>query len=456
MSKTKVAIQVLNSGIMQNDPIVMLGDIVIKHCKIPVNQTITLKIGALKHPVKVISVARYNGMRLSESMSRKLGLHQGALLRLHYRSASQTLHIGPLIGVMVSRYHAQSAERPFGTITSYCKELVDAAKLQGAFIYFFTPDEIGSSLKDTIEGWSYSNRWYKSSFPIPDVVHNRLTSRKLENKPSVQQFMKEVKARYGTQIFNEKYLDKNEVFQALKKDSSLLHYLPESYPFRNYAQLAQLCQRHPVIFLKPIKESLGKGIIRIIRQEGSGFVCHFATASGTRRQSFASLPKCFAAISGRLKIQRHQIQQGLTLIESGGNPVDFRALTQKNGQGKWAVTSIVARIAGNNHFVSNLARGGSLSTVKEIIPKSNILQNGKLVHDKLRKAALDIAAGLEKQIPSHFGEFGIDLAVDRRGRVWLIEVNSKPSKNDNTPLHENKIRPSVLMMVQYARHLAGY
>ncbi|MNJ53594.1 Endospore coat-associated protein YheD [compost metagenome] len=74
----------------------------------------------------------------------------------------------------------------------------------------------------------------------------------------------------------------------------------------------------------------------------------------------------------------------------------------------------------------------------------------------MQKTALEIAQGIDKYIPAHFGELGIDLAVDTSGRIWLIEVNSKPSKNDNTPIGDSKIRPSVKQVIEYARYLSGF
>ncbi|UUZ93293.1 YheC/YheD family protein [Paenibacillus sp. P25] len=70
---------------------------------------------------------------------------------------------------------------------------------------------------------------------------------------------------------------------------------------------------------------------------------------------------------------------------------------------------------------------------------------------------MQIAKGIETQVPGHFAELGIDLALDTRGRVWLLEVNSKPSKDDNTPLQAGKkMRPSVKRLVQYARFAAKF
>ena len=148
----------------------------------------------------------------------------------------------------------------------------------------------------------------------------------------------------------------------------------------------------------------------------------YTTAAGTRRQHFTSLPKLFASISGKMKTVRYQIQQGLHLIDIGGSPVDFRALVQKNETGKWTVTSIVARTAGSHHFVSNLARGGTLSTVREAVGRSNLIAApAAMTQPAKRAAALDIAQGIDMFIPAHFGELGIDFALDTRAAFGCLK-----------------------------------
>jgi glutathione synthase/RimK-type ligase-like ATP-grasp enzyme len=359
---------------------------------------------------------------------------------------------------MVSRIYPDSSERPFGTVTAFCKEMTEACKQFGAQVFFITPNDMQPS-SSIIHGHMYADKnWSKRMFPIPNVIYNRLTSRKYENLVNVQQFLTDAKARFGTAVFNEKYLDKTEVFDALQKEMALHGYLPESYLFKNFQMLKTMSSRHPVLFLKPITGSLGKGIIRIRKETNGSFSCHFASVNGTRKQSFPSLSKVFSMLSGKLKAQQYQLQQGLDLISIEGRPVDFRALVQKGADGNWNITSIVGRIAGAEHFVSNLARGGSLSKVSDALAKSSLspaVRTSAAV--KLRKSSLDIAKGIEAQIPSHFGELGIDLAVDKQGKVWLLEVNSKPSKDDNTALSTvRNIRPSVKRVVQYARYLSKF
>lgn len=456
MAGTKITIQVQSSGTLISDHSIMLSEHLVKQYKIPTNASTTLCFGASQTPVTVIPVQHIDGIRIAESLASKLGLHHNSHLGFQYKSASRTITIGPLIGVMISRVYPSTHDRLFGSVTSFCKELVEACHAYGAFVFFFTTSDITASHQH-LEGWTHSGRWRKSDFPIPDVIYNRLTSRKLENKPSVQHFMKEVKSRFGTAIFNEKYLNKTEVFDALRHKPELIKYLPESHLFKNYTMLRSMSAKYPVVYLKPVTGSLGKGIIRIIRANNQSYMCHLTSMTGTTKQSFTSLGAVFSTISGKLKQRRYQIQQGLQLIEIDGRPVDFRALVQRGSTGEWAITSIVGRTAGNNHFVSNLARGGTLSKVREALEKST-LSSGmlKTVSAQLRKAALDIAGGIEEQIKGHFGELGLDLAVDTNGKVWLLEANSKPSKNDGTPLTDGVIRPSVKSTIHYARFLTGF
>lgn len=455
MSTPKVDVQVISSGILSDD-VLMLGESLMKQWRIPAQQHLALQFGSFRHSVTIVPVPRYEGLRVSQTLARRLGIYSGTPLRLRYQTTSRTLAIGPLIGVLVSRDNPSQSDKPFGDITMFCRELTDACRSQGAYVYFFTPSSIGSNLA-SVEGWVYTKGWHKLMLPAPDVINNRLTTRKLENRPVVQQFMNEIKRRFGAQVFNEKFLDKSEVFEALKKDLALQKYLPESHTLQSYTMLRSMCSRYSSVFLKPVRGSLGKGIIRLSRIAPESWQASYATVNGTKKQSFNSLVKLFSTLEGKIKTVRYLIQQGLTLIETGGRPIDFRALTQKNASGKWTITSIVGRTAGSHHFVSNLARGGTLSKVGEAVAKSNLpvaFRQG--AYGRLQKAALEIARGIDTHIPAHFGELGIDLALDTSGRIWLLEVNSKPSKNDNTPLNEGKIRPSVRMMIQYARYISGF
>lgn len=443
--KAKVQI---SGALFSPEPVVAISRGNVKKWKIP--GKITVQFGTFKHTATVLTAQKLDGLRINSQLAQSTGLWPGACVRMKYVPASRTLRLGPLVGVLMPRNGKSSV---FGNNTMFCQELSEAGEKYGGCFYFFTPGDIPASA-NSVHGWFYHKGWHRASFPFPDIVYNRLTSRKTENNPSVQHFLREVKSK-GGQVFNERFLDKTEVFQLLRNNAAIRPYLPESHTFGNFAMLKNMCRKYPAVFLKPVRGSLGKGIIRIIRKTGGGYACQYSAVNGTRTRNFATLSQLYQSISGKLKRNRYQIQQGLQLIEAGKRPMDFRALVQKNQTGEWQVTSIVARIAGNQHFVSNLARGGTLSHAKEALNQSNLGKSkAGVVYQKLKHASLTIAKALENQVHDHFGELGIDLAVSKSGRVWLLEVNSKPSKHDNTPLSDKKIRPSVKQLVQYCRHLA--
>lgn len=78
----------------------------------------------------------------------------------------------------------------------------------------------------------------------------------------------------------------------------------------------------------------------------------------------------------------------------------------------------------------------------------------------LKHVALQVARMLENGLEGHYAEFGIDLGVDTNGHIWLLEVNSKPSKSTTaskiSPASPNRPRPSVIRMLDYAAYLSGY
>lgn len=456
MSKTKVCLRTHPQLHYGNEKTVLLSESVIKRWKIPTRQPVVLRFGSAKHLVRVIPVsASKNELRIGAPLAFQLGLApQGATLRLAYRPASRTLRIGPLVGVMLPRIMNVPGRR-FGIITPFCRELSEACRSEGVFVYFFTPHDLRST-SEKVEGWALTGQEYKSSFPVPDVIYNRLPSRKLDGLPELQLFLNRAKSVFGTRVFNEKYLDKTEVFGALRKYKPALRYLPESHPYTGTAQLRRMCTRYRSVFLKPVTGSLGKGIIRITRKPSGGYWVDVSTVGTNTRQSYGSLDALIQALAGKLKVNRYQIQRGLELIRVGTRPVDFRALAQKDRNGKWHITSVVARIAGSDRFVSNVAQGGTIGPVKQTVAKSNLAVGKSGVTERLKRAAATIARGIDACIPAHFGELGIDLAVDRStGRVWLLEVNSKPAKNDSGLLNEAQgIRPSVRLLVQYFRYLA--
>lgn len=467
MSRVKITVSVLDDG-SADERTLHLGSVLVKKWGLSVGSPIVLRFGNVERELRLVESGKSSLFRLHPRVAAELGIHAGAELCLRH-PGGRVLSLGPLLGVLLTRIGNVSDKQPFGSISSFCRELTQAGEKHGVMVYFFSAGRLPGKT-GRIQGWTYHNGWKQRMFPLPDVVYNRLTSRVVENRPEVQRFLQQFKRRPEGGLFNERYVNKAEVFEALRRDETLRSHLPESYTYKGKIQLRSMLDRHASVFLKPTLGSLGKGIVRITRSGNGTYLCHAAGTTGAIREiRYPNQGRMIEGVAQRVKGRPYLVQEGLNLISVGGCPLDFRALVQRDDTGEWKVTSIVGRIAARHTFVSNLARGGRLSTVGDAIAQSNLASGLRGdMKGKLDRAALALAKGVEQQLTdAHFAEFGIDLAIDTRGRVMLLEVNSKPSKENNAPLNaENgavsgedgpvKVRPSVRRAVQYARFMAKF
>ena len=80
-------------------------------------------------------------------------------------------------------------------------------------------------------------------------------------------------------------------------------------------------------------------------------------------------------------------------------------------------------------------------------------QAQKLLRDA-KKAATDIAEAVERNYPHLLGELGLDLGIDRNGRIWLFEVNSKPGRSIfKHPALRSDGRNTLRHLVNYCMYL---
>ncbi|MEC0246107.1 YheC/YheD family protein [Paenibacillus chitinolyticus] len=451
----------LDPALYEDERTVLLSAGIIRACRLATDSAVKLRFGSASCEAVVRKAAKPGAspdeeLCLHPALGRRLGIRGGCRLSLVYQPSAATLYAGPLVGVLLSRLYS-SQEMPFGSMTTFCRELTKAGEEAGVSLFFFSPEEIHTF--PDLGGLYYDEEWRKGIFPVPHVIYNRLTSRKYENKPEVQHFLKAVQLRHQTHIFNDKYLDKNAVFSALGSEAALQDCLPESHPFFNYHMLKAMSGRHRTLFIKPASGSLGKGILRLRVQEDGSCEVRFSALSGTVVLPYPDLFEAYSHMAGKIRTQAYQIQEGLDLLTIGGRPVDFRALVQRDGGGEWVLSSIVARIAAEQHFVSNLARGGTMTAVQEALAGTSLASLKGSIQRTLKSTALTVAQAISRNVKGTFGELGVDLALDAAGQVKLLEVNSKPSREEfslPSAAEEPLVRPSVRRLLDYAVYLSGF
>lgn len=311
---------------------------------------------------------------------------------------------------------------------SFFKQMIITGKSLDVDVYIFTPNNVDERNKK-IYAYSFDtarNQWVRKWISYPDLFFDRTRYQSAERYRQVSQFKK----RNPTLPFISTPLsNKWNLHQVLVRKPSIKPFLPSTLLYTRFNDLRQELLQRGLVFLKPINGTGGRGILRIQRLLNGTYSVRGRTQS--RRiipEQKVNMPKLRSMIIKMQPNQRFIIQQGIELRLKTGSVHDYRLLIQKNGSGKWEVTGCVGRIGASGSVTSNLHGGG------KAIPMLKLLQlwfknEKKATHvaDEIHSFSYQLVEILEGAY-GRLCELALDIAVDRSGRVWLLEVNTKPAR----------------------------
>ncbi|MEH7884573.1 YheC/YheD family protein [Bacillus sp. JJ1609] len=355
---------------------------------------------------------------------------------------TQGQKISPVIALLTEIKEEQGPD--FGKVHSFCEELHQGVSELGGSFYVFS---LKGFSDEGVEGFYYDDDeddWKKGSLPFPNVIYNRISSRRTEYSKGFKGFLNKLESR-GISIFNHRFLSKWEIHEFLMKEEHLHPYIPETQLFTEPV-LESMLNHHDELYIKPVHGSQGRQIIQLVKDDGL-IHASFSTVQPKELPAFSNVKNLARALSNKVKKQQYIIQQGIQLSELNGRRMDFRVLCHKNDQHFWQVTSIVARVSAEHYFVSNIARGGEVMrpahTLSLIFGKEQARQQLAL----MKELALETAEAISQHAEGLTAELGIDIGIDIKGNLWLIEANSKPSKNFEE--RGTKIRPSTKAIIEH-------
>ncbi|WP_206830723.1 YheC/YheD family protein [Alicyclobacillus fructus] len=334
------------------------------------------------------------------------------------------------------------------------RRMVEIAQSLGADAFVFGLADV--DLKASrIRGFTrHDNRWVDRVYPFPDVIYDQLVSRKLERNESYRSIRQALSSAYGDRFFNDGFFDKWQIYEWLRR-SPVRSHLPETIRHRSLAQGAAFIARHPVTFLKPLHGSLGLGIVRFeLEKDGSVSYEWKRSREVVVRGAAHSPADAVQMFRTQLRRRPYIWQQGIDLVALDGRPVDVRILLQRDGTGAWKRTKMFARVAKSGDFTSNLTTGGGAMPLERAL--GSLPDDAKKrVRASIRRLGEAVAEAVEAGAGRTFGELGIDLGVDRRGFVWVIEVNSKPRKAPASASgRDDLVELSFRRPIEYALFLA--
>ncbi|WP_445486545.1 YheC/YheD family endospore coat-associated protein [Niallia sp. 03133] len=375
-------------------------------------------------------------IKKQESIKQCISISQGLAHALHIPAHCSALHLffdhdtlylGPLVGIFTSGFSSIKV-KPIGDRTLNFSKLLSVQNTVGVHAFLFGEQHINWE-KTTINGlFYYDGGWKIIEVPFPNVVYDRIPNRKSEKLSRIKTAKNRLQKDYLIPWYNPGFFNKLDIYERLLQESSISDYLPETHSFTSFSTVERMLSNYNHVYIKPKNGSLGKGIFQVIydKKENNYYVRFNDSTGENRLQKFDSLEKLMNHIFHKKNISNFIIQQGIYLIRSEHKPIDFRIHTNKNKSGQWEVTAIAAKIAGAGSVTTHMNNGGIIKSVAEL---NDLEIDTKDLQDKLCTASLQISTALEKQLEGIVGEIGFDMGIDRKGRVWLFEANSKPGRS---------------------------
>ncbi|WNS76745.1 YheC/YheD family protein [Bacillus sp. DTU_2020_1000418_1_SI_GHA_SEK_038] len=406
-------------------------------------------VGSNRIPVNIESASiTKDEIIMSEDLFRELMLPiQSTQFIAQFSQNKNTLTIGPVIGLLTEINLSDEKEPNFRSIHNFCMEMHEVISEKGGFFYVFSLTDYSNG---NISGYYLVNEsWYKSPVPLPDVIYNRIHSRRLEASIFFKKFKTAIVSR-NIPIFNDHFLSKDKVNDLFISEEYLHPFLPETL-LATEQSLEELMMKYDSIYIKPIHGSQGRNIIRVSKKMNSLQV-EISTSMGREQaNSFHTFSQFFKWVQPFLEKRTYIVQQGIPLIKYKNNQLDFRVLCHRSLQNSWKATSAVARISAQQQFVSNIARGGEMMKPIHVLTKLSDRKTAIQQLALMKELAVETSSIIGHHSDGLMGELGVDIGVDESGKLWIIEVNAKPSKNLGE--NENKIRPSTKALIEYCTFL---
>ncbi|MEA1961247.1 MAG: YheC/YheD family protein [Bacillota bacterium] len=429
-----------------------LGESLAKHLTINNGEVVALFVGCSSVECKVVinqSSSRKQQMVLNPGMFKTMKFLPGKKYGI-YRD-EMGVHLGPVVGVMADLFNDK--DRPFGGQSYFISQVLTAGQKMGELCFAFGPNSINYHRK-TISGYRYTQKgWVKGTFPIPDVIYPReagYSPPKLRIRSRLESM--------GARFINPPLVGKWQTYKILSQNEELIKYIPDTRLVNSFQQVDRMIKRYHAVYMKPVSGSQGKNIVRVVKKKNNrSYEYQYQMNNQTYRGTAATLHDLQRNLHRVMGRKSYIVQQRINLIRSQGNIIDVRVLVQKDESGRFCVTGKACRVGRNGSITSNISSGGKGRKVESVLLQAfpEPEQRDQIL-EELNQVALLMAEELENKYEK-IGEMGIDIGIDRDGRIWFIEANLRPARQVFSLIGEKKTRmASVEKPMKYARYLAGF
>jgi glutathione synthase/RimK-type ligase-like ATP-grasp enzyme len=330
------------------------------------------------------------------------------------------------LGVLV---HFHSKENPPFTEKNFYSILSIYGEKRGFGVTVFTPPSILWDKKKVI-GYRFHTKqgvWRKGIYPIPKLLYDRISYKSVSQMRSYHAMIKLLVTEHNSVLLGRGLPGKWKVYNMMKNENKLDEFLPKTIQYRPHLDLTQKLIEYPSLFFKPASGSNGKGVFKLSIEPTGCLIRGRSASNDPFTKQCTTFQECHFWIRQFIGSRSYVIQPYLELTTIDDQPFDIRILVQKNKDGEWLETGRAVRLGAKNGITSNLHGGGIAIKPSSFLQKYYSSEQISSIAEQTQLVVNHVPHILEKK-HGDLLELGIDIGVDRDGRIWILEVNSKPGK----------------------------
>lgn len=214
------------------------------------------------------------------------------------------------------------------------------------------------------------------------------------------------------------------------KNKGLASHVPATRQYSLDA-LEQMLETYKFVYIKPDRGTYGNGVmcvemIHTKKTDNSDSTKSYNLCYETKKEHYSTTEQLHKTITRLCQDKEYLIQQGIRLLRYKGLPFDLRVLVQKNPFGRWESTGIIGRVAAKHKIITNHHSGGTVKHFKLLMSEHMSSEEINNIRKELYNLGANTASQLQRSFPN-LKEIGLDVAVDSRWNIWILEVNTKPA-----------------------------
>ncbi|WP_246939485.1 YheC/YheD family protein [Bacillus pinisoli] len=410
------------------------------------NPSLTLKIGSWTKEIPVKHSYEIDNMTLGIPTD-LLPFYLPEALTYEIRVDKDTLHLGPIIGILNSSKSSKTLTRRKKNVLR--TRLQNYTSINGV-VFIFSLEDLDFEEK-LVKGQYYApndeDEWIEATLPFPDSIYNRIRL--------PQQMSKKISNEIGDTLFNSNHFDKYKLWKVSSEDPIAHQYVPDSISYTETNDFFSIINKYPQVYIKPIRGMQGKGII-VARKNKDTII--FQTSNGQKTEC-QSTQDIVYYLETHLKDKfGYILQQGIDSLYKD-QKVDFRFYFQKNAEMKWICQGVVGRIAKKDSVVTNYKH------LKTLLSGNKAIRRLFKVDKKEANTILDstiekckVVCELIDEKVGHYGDIAIDVILDRHKQPFILEINNRIYGTKSLKrLKKKKIYRQIRTTpLAYAKALAGF